>query len=113
MHKNDNSINKLVTTNIATTTTTTTTLLLLLLLLLLYYYYYTTTTTTDDDYGDDDDDDYVYKLSVKWTLIRTELNTQTILHVKMPVKYLQGDRALEIPRCRRKDNIKIQPISKH
>jgi hypothetical protein len=42
-----------------------------------------------------------------------ELNPQRIFNAKMPVKYLQGDRALEIPRSRRKDNIKIQPISKH
>jgi hypothetical protein len=38
MHKNDNSINKLITTNTAATTTTTT----------------TTTIDDDDDYDDDD-----------------------------------------------------------
>jgi hypothetical protein len=41
------------------------------------------------------------------------LNAQSIFNVKIPVKYHQGDRALEIPRCRCKDNNKIQPISKH
>jgi len=33
-----------------------------------------------------------------------EFNAQRIFNVQMPVKYLQGDRALEIRRCRRKDN---------
>jgi hypothetical protein len=42
-----------------------------------------------------------------------ELKAKITFNVKMPVKSLQGDRALEIPRSRRKDNIKIQPISKH